>query len=330
MRRRARLIGLMVLIAAILPMPSRVAAQDAAKAYRIGYLGSGPQATSGGYAASFRDALRKLGYVEGRNIEIDYRWAEGRFERLPGLIDDLIGRNPQLIISFGGAQAAKALKSATTTVPVVFLTDDPVAEGIVDSLARPGGNMTGVSVVGSALDAKRLELIKEALPQTARLAVLRNQERPGAAHQLEAVKAAGRGLGFALTVADARSADELDRAFSVIADAKPDALLVLTDPMLFTARARILDFAARQRLPASYFWREFVAAGGLMSYGASISDMHRRMAPYVDKILKGANPAELPVEQPTTFELVVNLKTAGALGLTLPVSFLARADEVIE
>ena len=316
--------------AAVWPVVALPQNTETSKSYRIGYLGSGSAATSAHYAASFRDALSKLGYVEGRNIVTTYRWAEGRFERLPALINELIREKPDVIIGFGGAQVTSALKSATSTLPVVFLTDDPVAEGVVDSLARPGGNLTGVSVMQDEAEVKRVQLVKDALPKASQVAVLRNPDRPRSVEQLQTIEGAGTAAGLEVTTWDAASTDELDRILSAAPVAPLDALLVLTDPMLFTQRARIVEFAARNHLPGFYFWREFVEAGGLMSYGPNLGEMHRRMASYVVKILTGAKPADLPVEQPTTFELVINLKTAKALGLTVPPSLLARADEVIE
>jgi putative ABC transport system substrate-binding protein len=325
MKRRQFIATLAVILAA-----TPAAAQDRRRTYRIGYLGSGSPAASGRFLAAFRDGLRKLGYVDGENIAIDYQWAEGRLERLPGLAEILISHKPEVIVGFGGAQVTRVLKSATATIPVVFLTDDPVVEGIVDSMARPGGNLTGVSVLSVDLEAKRVELIKEALPQATRIAALHNPDHPRAGDNLATVRATAVKLGLDVTVAEARNIDEIESALSLLADAKADALLVMTDPMLNTQRDRIVAFAARRYLPGFYFWREFAEAGGLISYGPSLGDMHRRMAAYVDKILKGDKPGDLPIEQPTRFELVVNLKVARALDITLPLPLLTRADEVIE
>ena len=306
------------------------AAQETGKHFRIGYLGSGSPATSGRYAAGFRDALKGLGYVEGQNTVITYRWAAGKFDRLPELVDELLRDKPDVIIGFGGTQVANAIKSATNTLPVVILTDDPVAEGLVKSLARPGGNLTGVSVMQDEAEVKRVQLLKEALPWVAQIAVLRNPDRPRSEIQLQVVKRAANAVGLEVTTWDASSADELGRLLSAIPPATVDALLVLTDPMLFTQRGRIVEFAAENRLPGFYFWREFIEVGGLMSYGPNLAEMHRRMAIYVAKILKGEKPADLPVEQPIRFELVINTKTAKALGLTIPPGILAIADEVVE
>lgn len=322
---RRQFISALAMVVAATPAASREG-----RVYRIGYLGSGSLAASGRWLVAFRDGLRKLGYVDGENIAIDYQWAEGRLERVPGLAEILISHKPEVIVGFGGAQVTQALKSATATIPVVFLTDDPVAEGIVDSMARPGGNLTGVSVLSVDLEAKRVELIKEALPQAMRIAALHNPDSPRARDNLATVRAAAAKLGLDVAVGEARSIDEVDGALAQLADAKTDALLVMTDPMLNTQRDRIVAFAARRRLPGFYFWREFTEAGGLISYGPSLGEMHRRMAAYVDKIFKGEKPGDLPIEQPTRFELVVNLKAARPLGITLPLPLLARADEVIE
>jgi putative ABC transport system substrate-binding protein len=306
------------------------AAQETGKSFRIGYLGSGSPTTSGRYVAGFRDALKGLGYVEGQNTLITYRWAAGKFDGLPELVDELLRDKPDVIIGFGGSQVANAIKSATSTLPVVILTDDPVAEGLVKSLARPGGNLTGVSVMQDEAEVKRVQLLKEALPGVARIAVLRNPDRPRSEVQLQVVKRAANAVGLEVTTWDASSADELGRILSATPSAPVDALLVLTDPMLFTQRERIVEFAAENRLPGFYFWREFVEAGGLMSYGPNLAAMHRRMAIYVAKILKGEKPADLPVEQPIKFELVINTKTAKTLGLMISSGVLAIADDVVE
>jgi putative tryptophan/tyrosine transport system substrate-binding protein len=326
MRRREFIAGL----GGVAAWPVVARAQGQANVQRIGYLGSGSPASSGHYAASFRDALGKLGYVEGRNVLITYRWAKGRFDQLPALINELLREKPDVIIAFGGPEVTGAIKSATSTIPVVFLTDDPVAEGVVDSLARPGGNLTGVSVMQNEAEVKRIQLIKDALPNAARIAVLRNPDRPRSVEQLQTTQEAGSVAGLEVTPWDVASINELDRILSRAPVEPFDALLVTRDPMLFNQRMQIVEFAARNHLPGFYFWREFVEVGGLISYGPNPADIHRRMASYVAKILKGAKPADLPVEQPTKFELVINLKAAKAIGLTVPPALVARADEVIE
>jgi putative tryptophan/tyrosine transport system substrate-binding protein len=329
MKRRAFLAA--VGSAAAWPLVALAQNAEASKIYRIGYLGSGSPATSGHYAASFRDALGNLGYVEGRNTVTSYHWVAGDFDRLPALVDQLLRGKPDVIIGFGGTEIASAIKSATSTLPVVILTDDPVAEGLVDSLARPGGNLTGVSIMQFEAEAKRVQLLKATFPRATHIAVLRNPDRPRNGVQFQTIEAtATAAAGLEVTIWDAASIYELDRRLSAAPVTPLDALLVLADPMLFTQRLQIVGFAARNHLPGFYFWREFVEAGGLMSYGPNLAEMHRRMASYVVKILTGAKPADLPIEQPTRFELVINLKTAKALDLTIPPGVLALADAVIE
>jgi putative tryptophan/tyrosine transport system substrate-binding protein len=305
-------------------------AEEVGRSYRIAYLGSGSPTTSERYSAEFREALAKLGYVAGQNVLISYRWAEGGLDQLPALVGELLRDKPDVIIGFGGSQVAHSIKSATSTVPAVVLTDDPVAEGLVESLAKPGGNLTGISALQEEAELKRMQLLKEAFPNTSRIAVLRNPDRPHGARQLEAIKKAANSLKFEITTWDASKPDQLSRTLQSMPADQIDALLVLTDPMLSAQRERIVDFAAAKHLPAFYFWREFVDAGGLMSYGPNLVEMHRRMASYVDKILKGSKPADLPVERPVKFELIINLKTAKALGLSISPAVLAIADEVIE
>ena len=305
-------------------------AQEIGKTYHIAYLGSGSPVTSGRYAEGFVDALHGLGFDEGKNTIIIYRWAEGKFDRLPALASELIRDRPDVIVGLGGALVASAIKSATSTLPAVILTDDPVAEGLVASLARPEGNLTGVSVLQEKAELKRMQLLKDTLPRAVRIAILRNPSRPNGAAQLDAAKKAASSLGLEVTTWDASSADQLGRLLSTVSAASVDAVLTLTDPMLSVQRERIVLFAAENRLPGFYFWREFVEAGGLMSYGPNLIYMHRLMASYVARILKGAKPSDLPIEQPTVFELVINIKTARSLGLAIPPGVLAIADEVIE
>ena len=280
---------------------------------------------------AFRQRLRELGWVEGQNIVIDYRYAEGRVDRLPDLAAELVRLRVDLIVS-EGTQGPAAAKNATETIPIVMINPrDPVGTGLITSLARPGGNVTGMSG-GAGLDifAKQLALLKETVPEVRRVAILSNPDN--AYHQLaiREVNVAARSLGVQLQLLEARGPNELDGAFAAMARERLGALLVLSDAIFSFHRTRIADLAARSRVPAAYSVRESVEAGGLMSYGASFADLYRRAATYVDKILKGAKPADLPVEQPTRFELVINLKTATALGLEVPPTLLARADEVIE
>ena len=314
---------------AILATPLVAEAQQAGKVFRVGFLGSVSAATNKDRLEAFRQGLRDLGYAEGRNILIDYRWAEGDYERLPGLARELVGRKPDLIVSTGGRPTVRALRATTKTVPVVFLTSDPIAEGIVLSLGRPGGNFTGLDVFSAELETKRLELLKEALPKASRVVFLWNPANPSALPQRNRIEIAAQTLGVQLQLLEARLPNEIDTAFAEMARERRDALLLMADPMLDSQRKRIVDLAMKTHLPAIYQWREFAESGGLMSYGADLLALYRRLPMYVDKVLKGAKPAELPVEQPTKYELVINLKTAKALGLTIPPPLLARANEVI-
>jgi putative tryptophan/tyrosine transport system substrate-binding protein len=312
--------------------PVAAGAQQAAKVARIGYLATNLAAGSH-LAEGFRQGLRDLGYVEGRNVVIEYRAAEGKWDRFPALAAELVALKVDVIVA-SGTPAALAAKQATRTIPIVFAAvADPVTSGLVTSLARPGGNVTGLSVLAPELVGKCLEQLTPAVPGITRVAVLWH---PGAFGErtekdmLKEAEVAARALGVRLQFVQARGPADIDRAFSDMTRARAGALAVLTSSMLFGERRRLVDLAAKNRLPAVYPWREGVDAGGLMSYGPDLADLSRRAATYVDKILKGAKPADLPVEQPTKFELVINLKTAKVLGLTIPQSVLARADHVVE
>jgi putative ABC transport system substrate-binding protein len=311
--------------------PRATEAQQAAKVSRIGYLGLN-RATNPHLLEAFRQGLRDLGYVEGRNVVIEYRDAEGKPERLPALAAELVALKVDVLVA-QPTVAALAAKQATRTLPIVFPVAEPVTSGLVTSLARPGGNLTGLSILAPEMASKGLELLKQAVPGVSRVAVLWD---PGAFPERTAkdmrkeVKVAARALGVRLQFIEARGPDDFDRAFSEMTRARAGALTVLGGSMLFSERKRLVDLAAKNRLPAVYPWREGVDAGGLMSYGPNVADLFRRAATYVDKILKGAKPGDLPIEQPTKFELVINLKTAKALGLTIPRSLLQRADQVIE
>ena len=326
-----RLIGLAVVLAVGLTLaPLAVEAQQAGKVYRVGFLGSASAEANKDRLEAFRHGLRDLGYTEGRNILIEYRWADGHYERLPGLANELVDRNPHLIVSTGGRPSVRALRAATKTIPVVFLSADPVAEGIVLSLDRPGGNFTGLDVFSAELDTKRLGLLKETLPSASRVVFLWNPGNPSALPQRNRIEIAAQTLGVRLQLLEARSPAEIDTAFAAMAAERPHALLTMADPMLDSQRKQIVGLALKNRLPAIYQWREFAEGGGLMSYGADLLALYRRLATFVDKVLKGAKPAELPVELPMKYELAINLKTAKALGLTIPPSVLGRADQVIE
>jgi putative tryptophan/tyrosine transport system substrate-binding protein len=324
-----RLSGLAVVLAVSLALaPLAVGAQQAGRVYRIGYLSPSPPETSG---EVFRQALRELGWIEGRNIAFEYRWAHNDYARLPGLAKELVALNPDVI--FGTSPpAALALKEATKTIAVVFLGGPAVESGLVASLARPGGNLTGVDVLAADLNVKRLDLLKGAIPTASQIAVLSHRwSQAGAAQQsVEAVDLAARTLGLQPRFLEVRHPNEIDTAFAIMARERPHALLVMSSPMLASQSVRIVDLAARNRLPAMYQWREFAEVGGLMSYGANRPDLNRRAAVYVDKILRGAKPGDLPVEQAAKFELVINLKTAKTLGLAIPPSLLLRADQVLE
>ena len=307
-------------------------AQQAATIARIGWLGTNLAAGSH-LREAFLQGLRDLGYVEGRNVMIEYRDAEGKFERLPALAAELVALKVDVIL-VPNTVAALAAKQATSTLPIVFATaGDPVTSGLVTSLARPGGNVTGLSFLAPELVGKCLEQLTQAVPGVSRVAVL---WEPGAYPErtekgmLKEAEVAGRTLGVRLQFVEARRPDDLDQAFSDMTKARSAALTVLASSMFFNERRRLVDLAAKNRLPAVYPWSDFVDAGGLMSYSANVADNYRRAATYVDKILKGAKPGDLPVEQPTKFELVINLKTANALGITVPQTLLARADHVME
>jgi putative ABC transport system substrate-binding protein len=313
--------------------PVAAEAQEAAKIVRIGYL---PLNLAGGphLHEAFRQGLRDLGYVEGRNLVIEYRDAEGKPERLPALAAELVALKVDVIVVTGGTLAALAAKQATRTLPIVFtVAADPVTDGLVTSLARPGGNVTGLSAFALELVGKRLEQLTQAVPGLSRVAVL---WQPGAAGErtekdmLKEAEVAAQALGVRLQFVEARGPDDFDRAFSDMTKAHAGALTVLGSAMFFNERRRLVDLAAKHRLPTVFPWRQGVDAGGLMSYGPNGPDLYRRAATYVDKILKGAKPGDLPVEQPTKFELVINMKTAKALGLTIPPSVLGRADHVVE
>jgi putative tryptophan/tyrosine transport system substrate-binding protein len=322
-----------MLTGGIVVAPFAAEAQQAAKIARIGYLATN-RAASPHLPAAFLQGLRDLGYVEGRNVVIEYRNAEGKPERLPALAAELVALKVDVIFAGGGTLPALAAKHATRTLPIVFAdAADPVTSGLVTSLARPGGNVTGLYALAAELVSKRLELLKQAVPGVSRVAVL---WQPGALPERTTMdmrkdaEVAARALGVQLQFLEVRGPADFDRAFSDMTKARAGALTVLPGTIFLSERKRLVGLAARNRLPAVYLARESVDAGGLMSYAPNIADLFRRAATYVDKILKGAKPADLPVEQPTKFELVINLKTAKALGLTIPPSLLQRADEVLQ
>ena len=320
--------------AAAWPFAAR-AQQPATKTARIGLLATGALDSTELQAVldAFRQGLRERGYVEGRNIAIEYRAADGKIERFPELARELVRLNLDLIVA-GNTPAARAAKEATTTIPIVVpVMGDPVGDGLVASLARPGGNITGMTFLGPELAAKRLELLKQALPTVSRVAALWHPGAYGEStmrEMMRKIEAAAGALQVQLQLVEVRSAAEFERAFLAMARERADALIVLPSPMLFSERRHIVDLATRHRLPSIAMAREFAELGGLMAYGASIRDLFHRASIYVDMILQGTKPADLPVQQPTKFELVINLKMAKSLGLTVPLILQMTADEVIE
>jgi len=326
MDRRAFISGLTL---GLLAVPLAAAAQPAGQVYRIGFLGA---ASPSGYAPlveALRLGLRDLGYVEGKNLAIEYRWAEGKYDRLPDLAAELVRQKVDLIVTHG-TPGSLAAKQATRTIPIVMaLSGDAVATGLVASIARPGGNLTGSNFFFPELNAKRLELLKEALPRASRMAGLANPDNPATAGALKAMDQMAKSLTVDFQAVEVRGPDEFRGAFSAMVKGRVDGIVVLDDGMMIANARQVADLAAKNQLPAIGFM-EYADAGGLMAYAVNFPEIWRRAATFVDKIFKGAKPGDLPVEQPTKFELVVNLKTAKALGLTIPPSLLRRADQVIE
>jgi putative tryptophan/tyrosine transport system substrate-binding protein len=311
----------------LLAAPLGTRAQQVGKVYRIGILEPIPAAQNAANLDALRKGLRDLGYVEGRNLVIEYRSADGRAERFPDLATELVRLKVDLIVT-RGTPATNAAKSATETIPVVMAAMRPLA--VVASLAQPSGNITGVTTFSTELTGKRIELLKELVPNLSRVALLHNMGNPAAPPEWEEVKTAARSLGLQSELLDVRSQGDLDRALELAARQRVDALVIGADGLTQMHQQTIVDLLARNRLPAAYPAREFVEAGGLIAYAVKYPDLYFRFASFVDKIFKGAKPGELPVEQPTKFELVINLKTAKALGLSIPQSILLRADEVIQ
>jgi putative ABC transport system substrate-binding protein len=322
--RRRKFVALLGGVVAAWPFAAR--AQKAMPV--IGFLSSGT--TSSHLLAAFRQGLSEAGYVEGQNLKIEYRWAEDHYDRLPALAADLVGRKVDLIVA-SNPPAALAAKSVTSTIPIVFRGGgDPVSYGLVASLARPGGNLTGVSFVGNDFLAKRLELLSELVPRAGAIALLVNPSATITDRVIADAQDAARTKGMQLHVLKASTESEIDAAFASLVQLQAGALVVAADPFLSNRREQIVAMASRSAVPAIYAWREFAAAGGLISYGASLTTAYRMVGQYAGKVLRGAKPADLPVQQPTTYELIINLKTAKALGLTVPQSMLINADEVIE
>jgi putative ABC transport system substrate-binding protein len=295
----------------------------------IGFLGTGSPGAFAPVVAAFHQGLSETGYAEGQNLAIEYRWAESRYDRLPALAEDLVRRNVD-VIATGGTPAALAAKNATSTIPIIFNVGDPIELGLVASLSRPGGNLTGFSNLTVEMNPKRLELLSELVPQAKVIALLVNQNNPNTERNITDVQSAAQAKGMQLPILKAATESEIDAAFATLLRLHASALLISADPFFNSRREQLVALASRHAVPAIYAFREWATAGGLISYGPSLAATFRQVGIYAGRILNGAKPADLPVQQPTTFELVVNLKTAKALGLTVPPSILARADEVIE
>jgi ABC-type uncharacterized transport system substrate-binding protein len=324
-----RLVGLAVILGLILA-PLAGETQQAGRTATIGYLGSSSPTLESNLVQAFREGLRRLGYVEGQNLVIKYVWAEGQQERYAVLARELVSLKPDVILA-AGTPGTLAAKQATQSIPIVTaVAGEPVATGLVSGLAKPGGNLTGLSALAPELEGKRLELFKEAVPKLSRAVALLNPANPLTTIAWKAMQRAAEALGVKLQPVEARSPNDLDHALATIKAARPDGLIVLPDRLLLAYRKSIVQFMTKNHLPGMFPFREFAEDGGLMAYGPDYTDMFRRAATYVDKILKGAKPADLPIEQPTKFELVINLKTAKALALTIPQTLILQADQVIE
>ena len=326
--RRRQFITLLGGAAATWPLAAR--AQQPAKIPRIGFLGNSTATMEANLIGPLRDGLRELGYEEGRNVIIEFRWADGKYDQFPALVAELLAAKVDVIIT-AGTPATLAIKKATSMVPLVFIAvGDPVGTGVVPNLGRPGGNITGLSSIAPDLEGKRLELLREVVPKLSHVAFFLNPANAFHTASMRQARVAAQSLGIKLQPMEVNKSEQLDGAFASIVKEKPDALLILADRIFLHNRKRMMEFAIQQRLPSVNAYRELVEAGGLISYGPSYEDMHRRAAVYVDKILKGTKPADLPIEQPTKFTLLINLKTAKTLGLTVPPTLVARADELIE
>ena len=325
---RRRFIGFAA--TSLLAGPLRAGAESSARVYRIGFLGNSTAALEANLVGPFRDGLRELGYVERRNLAIEYRWAEGNYKRFPKLVDELLAAHVEIIVT-AGTPASQAVERATKTVPLVMVAvGDPVGTQLVASLAHPGGNATGLTSIAPDLEGKRLELLKQVAPALSRVAVLWNPDNAFHVGAERQAREAAQVLHLDLVSVQVRTAHDFDAAFDAIVSRDARAMSVLADRVFLHNRARIVEFAAKRRLPAVYPYRELVDAGGLMSFGPDYADMHRRAASYVDRILKGAKPADLPIEQPSKFEFVINQRAARALGIAFPNALLLRASDVVD
>ena len=326
---RIRAIIVFVCLLPAVLLPAGLLAQQPAKIPRIGYLGAASAAANRTRVEAFRQGLREVGYIEGKNLIIEYRYADQHYNRLPALVAELLGLNVSLIVS-GGSSVTRPVKTASSKIPIVMTNDaDPVGEGVVASLARPGGNITGLSTLAPQLSGKRLELLRDVVPKISRVAVLWASNNAGTRTSLKTLDLAAMALNVKLQRFELRVAKDIDDVFRAAAKERAEGVLVVAGALLVAQRTRITELMAQNRLPAIYHRSEFVTDGGLIFYGVNLLDLSRRAAVYVDKILKGAKPADLPVEQPTKFELMVNLKTAKQIGLAIPPNVLARADKVI-
>jgi putative ABC transport system substrate-binding protein len=328
MKKKVTILTLCTTLFAVCPLAQ---AQQPTKVFRIGILAVGSNVTnSPARQAAFPQGLRDLGYVEGKNIVVERRWAEGKPDRLPALATELVRLKVDLIVTAGGISTRFA-KEATTTIPIVMTQDiDPVGNGFIASLARPGGNITGLSTFAPEISGKQIELLKEIVPKMVRLTVFGTMTNPGTAEALKEIELAASAFKMQLQYRDVLDAKDIDAGFQTASKAHANAVIILISAFLNAQRTRVANLAVKNRLPAIYPFPEFVEAGGLMSYGVSFTDLYRRAATYVDKILKGAKPDDLPVEQPKKFEFVINLKAAKQIGLTIPPNVLARADRVIK
>ncbi|HYT55980.1 MAG TPA: ABC transporter substrate-binding protein [Verrucomicrobiae bacterium] len=327
--KKARVFSI-VFVVVLLAVGVIAEAQQPTKVPRIGFLGGGSASANAGRIEAFRQGLRELGYVEGKNIVIEHRWAEGKLDRLPALAAELVRLKVDIIVS-AGPTVTRVAKEATVTIPIVMAFDnDPVGNGFVASLARPGGNITGLSSLSSEISGKQLKLLKEIVPRLSRVAVIGNSTNPGNAQALKETELAAGAFKVQLQYVDVLDPKDIETAFGAASKGHADAVLVLTSAVTNSHRKQIVELAVKNRLPAIYYTAEWVEGGGLMNYGASFTDLYRHAATYVDKILRGAKPADLPVEQPTKFELIINLKAAKQISLTIPPNVLVRADKVIK